>query len=166
LWVLCYRGRTLAWTSVIIGRSIWADTERAPLIRRANWRTAPQPGDRLGCEDVRPCLHVIGQRQTFGVLTPTTDPGRWSILATGVFVVLVSTFALLVATGQRGGEDFFDNLWLTIPFLAAYIASVVAFAFGAVAIASAGERSVTVIGVTILGLLITSFGVLEVLFPH
>ena len=100
------------------------------------------------------------------MLTPTTDLGRWSILATWVFVVLVSTFALLVATGQRGGEEFFDNLWLTIPFLAAYVAGVVAFALGAVAIASAGERSITVIGVTILGLLITSFGVLEVLLPH
>jgi hypothetical protein len=93
-------------------------------------------------------------------------PGRWSVLAAAAFAVLVSTFALLVAAGQRGGEEFFDNLWLTIPFLAAYVAGVVAFALGAVAIASAGERSITVIGVTILGLLITSLGVLEVVFPH
>jgi len=88
------------------------------------------------------------------------------MLAGAVFVVLVSAFGLLVASGQRGGQDFFDNLWLTIPILAAYVASVVAFALGAVALASAGERSIVVVGVTILGLLITSFGVLEVLFPH
>mgnify|MGYP001824224683 FL=1 len=100
------------------------------------------------------------------MLVPTTDPGRWSVLSAAAFAGFISTFALLVAAGQRGGDEFFDNLWLTIPFLAAYVAGVAAFALGAVAIASAGERSITVVGVTILGLLITSFGVLEVVFPH
>jgi hypothetical protein len=100
------------------------------------------------------------------VLAPTTGPGRWSVLAIAAFAGFFSTFVLLVTAGQRGGEEFFDNLWLTVPFLAAYVAGVAAFVLGAVAIASAGERSVTVIGVTILGLLITSFGVLEVVVPH
>ena len=80
--------------------------------------------------------------------------------------VLVAIFAVAIAAGQRGGEEFFDNLMLTLPFLGAYLAAVAAFILGALAIAASGERSVTVVATTILGLLITAFGVLEVLFPH
>ena len=100
------------------------------------------------------------------MLAPTTGPGRLSVLAAAAFAILFAAFALLVAAGQRGGEEFFDNLWLAIPFLSAYLAAVAASILGALAIATAGERSVTVICVTILGLLITSFGVLEVVIPH
>ena len=88
------------------------------------------------------------------------------MLAVAVFGVLLAIFALLVAAGQRGGEEFFDNLWLTVPFLGAYLAGVSAFILGVVAMTAFGERSVTVVAATILGLLITAFGVLEVLFPH
>jgi len=98
------------------------------------------------------------------VLQPSTAPGRWSILALAVFAALLAIFALMVAAGQRGGDEFFDNLWLTLPFLGAYLASVCAFVLGATAIAVSGERSATVVATTILGLLVTAFGVLEVLF--
>ncbi len=84
----------------------------------------------------------------------------------GAFAVLVVTFSLTVAAGQRGGDEFFDNLWLALPGLGAYIAAVAAFLLGALAIATSGERSITVMVATTLGLLVTSFGVLEVLFPH
>ena len=100
------------------------------------------------------------------MLLPTTASGRWSILAIAAFAGLLVIFALTVAAGQRGGEEFFDNLWLTLPFLGAYLAAVSAFILGAVAIAASGERSVTVMATTILGLLVTAFGVLEILFPH
>lgn len=97
---------------------------------------------------------------------PTTTPGRWSTLAMAVFGVLVAIFALTVAAGQRGGEEFFDNLWLAVPGLGAYFVAVAAFILGALAIATSGERSVTVAAATVLGFLVTAFGVLEVLFPH
>ncbi|MDH3682558.1 MAG: hypothetical protein OEV40_21705 [Acidimicrobiia bacterium] len=100
------------------------------------------------------------------MLRPTTEAGQWSILAVAAFAVLLAVFALTVAAGQRGGEEFFDNLWLTVPFLGAYLAGVCAFILGAMAIVASGERSVTVVAATIFGLLVTAFGVLEVLFPH
>lgn len=100
------------------------------------------------------------------MLLPTTVPGRWSILALAAFAGLLAVFALTVAAGERGGDDFFDNLWLTVPFLGAYFAGVMAFILGAIAIATSGERSIAVVAATILGLATTAFGVLEVLFPH
>lgn len=100
------------------------------------------------------------------MLSPTTDPGRWSALSFAAFATLLAIFALLVAAGQRGGEEFFDNLWLTVPFLAAYAAAVAAFGLGALAIVMRGERSLAVVATTILGLLVTAFGVAEIVFPH
>ena len=88
------------------------------------------------------------------------------MLAAAAFGVLVVIFALTVASGQRGGEEFFDNLWLALLGLGAYFAAVAVFILGTGAIAVSGERSITVVLATILGFLVTAFGVLEVLFPH
>ena len=100
------------------------------------------------------------------MFAPTTDPGRWSVLAIAAFAGLLGVFAALVAAGQRGGDEFFDNLWLTVPFLAAFVAAVAAFVLGVLALTRDGERSVAVVVTTIIGLLVTTFGVLEVVFPH
>lgn len=95
-----------------------------------------------------------------------TAPGRWSLLAVAAFVGLLLIFVLAVAIGERGGEEFFDNLMLALPGFGAYLAAVCAFVLGAVAIAVSGDRSLTVVAATALGLLVTAFGVAEVLFPH
>ena len=87
-------------------------------------------------------------------------------LAAAAFAVLVAIFTLTVASGQRGGEEFFDNLWLALPGLGAFFAAVAAFVLGAAAIAACGERSILVMVATVLGFLVTAFGVLEVLAPH
>ncbi len=100
------------------------------------------------------------------MFVPSSVLGRWSALAGVVFLAFIGLFALLVAAGQRGGEKFFDNLWLTVPMLIAYFSAVGAFVLGAVAIATAGERSLIVIVATIVGLLFTVFGILEIAFPH
>jgi hypothetical protein len=100
------------------------------------------------------------------MLLPTTSAGRWSIGAVAAFAVLVVIFAMTVAAGQRGGEEFFDNLWLALPGLGAYFAAVAAFILGALAITASDERGVTVMAATILGFLVTAFGVFEILFPH
>lgn len=99
-------------------------------------------------------------------MRPTTSAGKRAVWYAAVFAFLLGFFAILVAAGQRGGDDFFDNLWLTLPMLAAFIAAVSSLILGLVAIVSQGERSIVVIVVTILGLLVTSFGAAEVLFPH
>ncbi|MGI9598934.1 MAG: hypothetical protein ACR2QK_22410 [Acidimicrobiales bacterium] len=100
------------------------------------------------------------------MVLPTTTPGRWSTLAGAAFALLVAVFALMVAAGQRGGDEFFDNLWLALPGLGAFFAAVAAFILGALAIATSGERSVAVMAATTVGFLVTAFGLLEVLFPH
>jgi hypothetical protein len=46
------------------------------------------------------------------------------------------------------------------------VAAVATFVLGVVAITTAGERSIVVVAVSLLGLLVTTFGVLEVVFPH
>jgi len=106
------------------------------------------------------------QESTHRLWLPTTTPGRWSMLSAAAFAVLVLVFALTVAAGQRGGEEFFDNLWLALPGLGAYLAAVAAFLLGAGAIVASGERSITVMLATFLAFLVTAFGVLEVLVPH
>jgi len=100
------------------------------------------------------------------VLAPTTGLGRRSTYAATLFVVLLATFSYLVASGQRGGDHFFSNLWLTLPMLGAFAAGVTAFVLGAVAISKQGERSITVGAVTLLGLLVTAFGIAEIIVPH
>ncbi|MCP3988596.1 MAG: hypothetical protein GY724_05965 [Actinomycetia bacterium] len=101
-----------------------------------------------------------------GVLRPRTRPGRWSIMLIVAFGVLLGLFFLAVAVGERGGDAFFDNLWLALPMLAAWLAGAGATATGAFAIISRRERGALVFGATLLGLLVTAFGVAEVLFPH
>lgn len=82
------------------------------------------------------------------------------------FAAAATAFALLVASGQRGGDTFFSNPILTVPFLTAVAAGVSACAYGATAIVRDGERSVAVVAVTMLGLFVTAFAVLELAFPH
>ncbi|MGI9616478.1 MAG: hypothetical protein ACR2QO_26415 [Acidimicrobiales bacterium] len=100
------------------------------------------------------------------MLLPTTTAGRWSILAIAAFAILVVIFVVAVAAGQRGGQEFFDNLWLALPGLGAFVAAVAAFIVGVLAIAASGERGITVMAATVVGFLVTAFGVLEVVFPH
>jgi hypothetical protein len=100
------------------------------------------------------------------VLLPTTDLGRWSLVCLAGFAAFLGAFAALVASGQRGGEGFFDNLWLTAPFLIAFAGAVGALALGTAALIGRGDRSIAVIVSTGIGLLVTAFGVLEIVFLH
>ena len=97
---------------------------------------------------------------------PSTTLGRFALLAMAAFLGLMALFAVLVASGQRGGEQFFDNLVLTLPVLVAFASAVSAALAGAVAVVTRGERSVAVIGATIIGLAVLIFGVMEIAFPH
>ena len=97
---------------------------------------------------------------------PTTDLGRWSIGLFALFVMGLSAFFLAVAVGQRGGEGFFDNMWLTGPMLVAYAGAVGATGAGLTAIVGHGERAVPVVLAVVVGALVTLFGILEVAVPH
>lgn len=83
-----------------------------------------------------------------------------------VTVAGLSVFGAAVAAGQRGGDGFFDNLWLTGPVLVAYAAAVAAAATGLAAIVRRRERGLLVFLSTAVTSAVTLFGLLEVAAPH
>lgn len=58
---------------------------------------------------------------------PKTRLGKWSAGLIITFLLLFVIFQLLVASGQRGGETFSDNLTLSIPALLMAAAGIAAF---------------------------------------
>ena len=75
-------------------------------------------------------------------------------------------FYALVASGQRGGDTFFSNPWLTWPMLTAVGLAIGGAATGLVAVVRDAERAWTVFLVIGFGLLIAAFGASELLAPH
>lgn len=75
-------------------------------------------------------------------------------------------FFVLVASGQRGGETFFSNAWLSTAILTATITTTAAGAVGMTAVVKQSERAPSVIATVAFGLLVFGFAVGEVVFPH
>jgi len=97
---------------------------------------------------------------------PKTKLGKWSVYLIGLFILFLIIFYILIATGQRGGDTFFSNTYLTIPFLLAAVSGVASFIVGPIAIIKQRERSVLVFLSSFVGLLITLFLAAELIFPH
>lgn len=100
------------------------------------------------------------------MLKPTTRSGRLSVGFLAGFAVLIALFSVLVAAGQRGGEGFFDNLWLTAPMLCAWTCGLAAAITGTFALVVRRDRSLPVVLAATVGFLVTSFVIVEVAFPH
>ncbi len=83
-----------------------------------------------------------------------------------LFLFLFVIFMILVASGQRGGDTFSDNLVLSIPGIIGDICAVFAFSFGVFSIIRRKERSVFVLLFTALGFFILTFMLGEFLGPH
>ncbi len=97
---------------------------------------------------------------------PKTALGKWSVSLIVAFVLLLVSFQLLVASGQRGGETFFSALVLTVPILIAGICGVSAFVTGLIGVIRSRERSVIVYLATVIGLFVLLFGLGEIILPH
>ena len=97
---------------------------------------------------------------------PKTTLGKWSVALIIAFIVFLTLFQLLVASGQRGGETFFSTLVLTVPILIAGICGVSAFVTGLIGVIRSRERSVIVYLAVTIGLLVLLFGLGEIIFPH
>ena len=82
------------------------------------------------------------------------------------FAACLTALFSLVAAGERGGEEFFSNLWLALPGLGAGLSGVLAGVTAGVAIARRGERSVLVFVVLIVGLIVALWLLGEVVSPH
>lgn len=99
-------------------------------------------------------------------IIPTTRLGKWSFWLITAFLWLFLLLRLLIVSGQRGGETFFDNLLLSIPGALAGLCAVVAFFTGIIAIVKHKERSILVFISSTVGLLVLIFVSGEFLFPH
>lgn len=97
---------------------------------------------------------------------PQTKPGRLAVLFVATHIVFMLTFTALVASGQRGGDTFFSNLWLTVPFLLAGAAALAGGGTALYAVIARGERSIFDWVAIALGLFVIYFAAGEVLFPH
>ncbi len=96
---------------------------------------------------------------------PSTDMGKW---AGRLLLVALACFALFfgfVTAGQRGGDNFFSNLTLTIPVLASAVAAVAGGITGVVA-RRRKDRSIVVKLAIFVGAVVVLWSAAEVAFPH
>jgi len=104
-------------------------------------------------------------------LLPTTRLGWWALRLSVAFMALFLVGMSLAGAGQKiGGEEVFDNMWLTVPLagvgLTAVLAGVLAGVSAAFAIVRRGERSISALLPLIVGLLVALFLLGEIVSPH
>ena len=97
---------------------------------------------------------------------PKTYLGKWSVGLILNFFLFMGIFALFVNLGERGGETFFSNLKLTIPFMIAVLSGSGSFLVGMVSLILRKERSILVFLSSLLGFLILLFILGEFISPH
>ncbi len=97
---------------------------------------------------------------------PSTKIGKWSVSLISAFFVLILIFYGFIIAGQRGGDGFFDNLYLAIPAVLAGVCGIASFVVGLMAIIKQRERSALVYLAVVIGALVTLFIAAEILFPH
>jgi hypothetical protein len=99
-------------------------------------------------------------------IVPKTLSGKWSVGLVGAFFLFIFIFAMLVVSGQRGGETFFSNLSLTVPMLIAAASGIAALVTGIVGVLKSRERAVLVYFAIFVGLIVLLWGLAEVISPH
>jgi len=97
---------------------------------------------------------------------PRTKLGEWSVGLISVFFVLLLIFYGFIIAGQRGGQGFFDNLFLAIPAVLAGACGIASFVVGPMAIIKQRERSALVYLAVVIGALVTLWIAAEIIFPH
>ncbi|MBI5037673.1 MAG: hypothetical protein HZC01_03160 [Candidatus Kerfeldbacteria bacterium] len=96
---------------------------------------------------------------------PKTKLGKWSAWCLAFFVIFFAIAQIIVASGQEGGETFFDNLYISIPMTLVWLSGVFAFIFGSISITKSKERSVLVFIATGIGFLMLVFILGEIFGP-
>jgi hypothetical protein len=87
----------------------------------------------------------------------------WLVAGLIVFYVIAMR---VVASGQSGGETFFDNLAISIPMALAGLCGVAAFFTGIIGIIRDKERAVLVFLTTLIGLFVLVFIIGEFTSSH
>lgn len=80
--------------------------------------------------------------------------------------MLLAVFFGFVESGERGGETYFSNLKLAVPFTAAWLCGIASFFTGAIAVIWKRERAVLVFVSALIGLFVLWFISAELMFPH
>lgn len=99
-------------------------------------------------------------------MMPKSVVGKVSVGFLVAFIVIFAVFFLIAMSGEKGGDTFADNLWLSVPGISAAACGIVAFFTSLVALIKEKDFTVLVILAFIFGFMITSFIAGEMLFPH
>ena len=97
---------------------------------------------------------------------PSTQLGWWSVGLTVGFFVFFGVFQILVASGQRGGETFFSNPWLSVSMLTAASLAIAGGVTAVIGIFWKRGRSLFSFFALLLGFFVVVFIVGEIAFPH
>jgi len=100
------------------------------------------------------------------IYKPNTTLGVWSVRLIGSSVLFFIVLSAFIASGQRGGDTFFDRPALAFPMLFAGISAACAFFTGITSIIRNRERAVFVYISTTIGFFVLFFFLAEILFPH
>ncbi len=101
---------------------------------------------------------MIHQQHRFPLsLVPFSSVGRGSLGLAVVSLVSLMVFYLMCATGQRGGEGFFDNWFLAGPILVVAVTGIAGLVSGCFAVLRRHERGLLVAIPIAWGLLVALF---------
>lgn len=97
---------------------------------------------------------------------PTSRTGRWALGCVGAALLCFAVANVGIAFGQRGGDTFFDNPFLSFTMLAAAACALAGGGLAAFALATRRDRSGLLLLPLLLGLVVAFFVVGEVVWPH
>lgn len=102
---------------------------------------------------------------------PKTRLGKWSVGLIGVFFLLFILAQIIAAIGRSQGAFEPERMGIyqilmPVMIIPAGIAGIAAFFCGIISIIKHKERSIFVFIATIIGFLVLTFVLGEILFPH
>lgn len=98
---------------------------------------------------------------------PKSKIGKWalSFFLTQV-VLMIIFFSIMTIFDVKGGDTFFSNPELAIPLILAWVSGALAFVFGCITTIKDKPKSILILLITLLTLMTTLFGILEIAAPH
>ena len=97
---------------------------------------------------------------------PYSNHGKHALLGILIFAISLTVFFLFVHLGEKGGETFFSNPKLYIPYSIASVSGTYSLIRGISAIIKSKDYSILTIISTLIGLLTTLWILSELISPH
>jgi len=100
-------------------------------------------------------------------ILPKSKFGKWALVSfTAEVMLLVLFFSIMNIFNVKGGDTFFSNPELAIPLIMAWLSGAIGFSFGCYTLIRDNPRSLLVFIVTLITLMTTLFGIMEIAVPH